>query len=113
MIYKILTADQWAQLQAQGRFAGSPHDLEDGFIHFSTAAQLPGTLAKYYAGQAALVLAAVDPAPLGDALRWEPARGGDLFPHLYAPLQRASVVRSWTIDVAADGAVDLPSDLPA
>ena len=113
MIYKILTTTQWAALQREGVFAGSQHDLADGFIHFSTAVQLPGTLAKYYAGQTGLVLAAVDPGPLTEQIKWEPARGGDLFPHLYAPLKRVSIAHNWTLDVADDGAVDLPPDLPA
>lgn len=94
MIYKILTADQWAALQRDGRTAGAPVDLADGYIHFSTAEQARETAAKHFAGQDGLVLAAVDAAPLGDALRWEPSRGGALFPHLYAPLRLADV--AWT-----------------
>ena len=90
---------------AAGRFDGAPVDLADGFIHFSTAAQLRGTAAKHFAGQADLVLAAIraealDPA----ALRWEPSRGGDLFPHLYAPLPMSAVAFVRNLPLGADGA---------
>ncbi|MDQ2892339.1 MAG: DUF952 domain-containing protein [Pseudomonadota bacterium] len=84
--YKVLTAGQIEQLERDGRFAGSPADLADGFIHLSTEAQLPGTLNKHYTGQTGLSIAAVDVGSFGDSLKWEAARGGDLFPHLYAPL---------------------------
>ena len=76
LIYKVSDRGTWARAQDAGAFAGSPDDQRDGFIHFSSARQLAGTLAKYYASQDDLVLAAVDPARLGAALRWEPARGG-------------------------------------
>ncbi len=92
LIYKILTADQWAALQAAGESAGAPVDVADGFVHFSTAAQARETAAKHFAGQAGLVLAALDADALGEALRWEPSRGGALFPHLYGPLRLADVL---------------------
>jgi uncharacterized protein (DUF952 family) len=88
LVYKVFTAPQWAAFQAEGRFAGSPADVADGYVHLSTAEQLPGTLAKHYAGQTGLVWAAFEACALGEALRWEPSRGGALFPHLYAPLTR-------------------------
>lgn len=91
LIYKILTAPQWAELERNGETAGAPVDLADGFVHFSSAAQLAGTAAKHFAGQAGLMLLAVRTGTLGDALKWEPARGGDLFPHLYGALRRADV----------------------
>lgn len=97
MIIKILTASQWAQFQNEGVFAGSPVDLDDGFIHFSTADQLPGTLSAHYAGQTDLVLVHVDPAFFDeqpDALRWEISRGGASFPHLYAPLPMEAVTKT-------------------
>jgi uncharacterized protein (DUF952 family) len=107
MIYKILTADQWAALSRDGQTAGAPVDLADGYIHFSTAEQARETAAKHFAGQDGLVLAAVDATPLGDALRWEPSRGGALFPHLYAPLRLADV--AWTAPLPLrDGAHAFP-----
>lgn len=84
-IYKIVPAALWRESEATGRFSGSPVDVGDGFIHFSTASQVPGTAAKHFAGVSDLLLVAVDATPLRD-LRWEPSRGGDLFPHLYGDL---------------------------
>ena len=89
--YKILTADQWAQFQTDGVFTGALVDLADGYIHMSTAEQLPETLAKHFAGQSGLVIAAIDLAQLGDALKWEVSRGGALFPHYYGALQMPAV----------------------
>ncbi|MBJ3762630.1 DUF952 domain-containing protein [Maribius pontilimi] len=85
-IYKIFRADEWAQLQAEGRTLGAPVDRADGYIHFSTAAQVAETLAKHFAGANGLTICACNADALGDALRWEPSRGGALFPHLYRPL---------------------------
>lgn len=90
--YKILTADQWAAMQAAGEFAGAPVDLADGYIHMSTADQVEETLAKHFAGQRGLVVAEIDLCGFGDALKWEVSRGGALFPHLYAPLPMTAVV---------------------
>ena len=92
-IYKILPATLWSEAAASGSFRGSPRDLADGYIHFSTAAQVRDTASKHFAGVADLVLVAVDADLLGTALEWEPSRGGDLFPHLYAPL--AVKLASW------------------
>lgn len=86
MIYKICDVSEWNEAVACGVYRGSAHDRRDGFVHLSTAAQLAGTLAKHFAGRARLVLIAVDAGALGAALRREPARGGELFPHLYGPL---------------------------
>ena len=86
LIYKICPAALWRQAEADGVFRGSPVDLADGFIHFSTAEQAKETAAKHFAGQRDLVLVAVDSETLGGVLQWEPSRGGALFPHLYAPL---------------------------
>jgi uncharacterized protein (DUF952 family) len=91
-IYKICERAAWEQAQTAGSFAGSPADRSDGFIHFSTAGQLPGTAAKHFAGLSDLMLLAVDGATLGAALRWEPSRGGELFPHLYAVLPLSAVL---------------------
>jgi uncharacterized protein (DUF952 family) len=90
--YKILTAGEWAQFQADGVFHGAPVDLADGYIHLSTADQLQGTLDKHFAGQAGLVIVEVDLAALGNAVRWEVSRGGALFPHIYAALPMSAVI---------------------
>ena len=91
-IYKICERTAWEEAEAAGRYAGSPVDYRDGFIHFSSAAQLEGTAAKHFAGLSDLVLVAVDGDALGDALKWEPSRGGELFPHLYASLALSAVL---------------------
>ena len=90
--FKILTASQWAQFQIDGLFAGAPVDLEDGYIHLSTVDQCDETLAKHFAGQNGLVILEVDLVALGDALKWEPSRGGALFPHIYGELPMAAVI---------------------
>ena len=102
--YKILTADQWAALRDAGVFEGAPIDLADGYIHLSTEAQWRETAAKHFAGQSDLRLAAVRLESLGD-VRWEPSRGGQLFPHLYGPLPLTAVASVEAFDVADDGEV--------
>jgi uncharacterized protein (DUF952 family) len=92
LVYKILTADQWAQFQSESVFTGAPVDLTDGYIHMSTADQLDETVAKHFAGQTGLVIATIDLTVLGDALKWEVSRGGALFPHFYGALPMAAVV---------------------
>lgn len=84
--FKILTAEQWASWQVKGVFEGAPIDLTDGFIHLSTGDQVRETAAKHFAGQSGLVLAEIDLTSLGEAVRWEPSRGGALFPHVYAAI---------------------------
>jgi len=105
MILKILSAADWARFQREGVYRGSPADLADGYVHFSTAAQVAATLAKHYRGREGLVLLAVAidalGDALGDALRWEPARNGDLFPHLYGPLPLHAVHASGPITLEA------------
>jgi uncharacterized protein (DUF952 family) len=91
-IYKICARSAWREAEAAGRYIGSDADRRDGFIHFSTAAQLPGTAAKHFAGLTELMLVAVDGAALGAALKWEPSRGGELFPHLHAALPLSAVL---------------------
>ena len=103
VIYKIATAEQWRAAEATGVFHGAPIDLADGYIHFSTGEQVAGTLAKHFTGQRELLLVAVDPARLGPALRWEVSRGGQLFPHLYAPLPLAAVKWAKELPLGADG----------
>jgi uncharacterized protein (DUF952 family) len=92
LIYKVFRAGEWAELEAAGETLGAPVDRADGFVHFSTAGQLAGTLAKHFAGEAGLVLVAVDAEAAGGAVRWEPSRGGALFAHLYRPLGMGDVV---------------------
>lgn len=92
-IYKICTSAEWREAERAGAYGGSAVDLKDGFIHFSTAEQTAETAAKWFAGQRDLVLVAVDANLLGDALKWEPSRGGALFPHLYGPLPLKAVER--------------------
>lgn len=90
MIYHMCRADEWAAAVASGSYRGSSQDLADGFIHFSTAAQIVESARRHRAGQAGLLLVAVEAARLGERLKWEPSRGGDLFPHLYGPLDPAN-----------------------
>jgi uncharacterized protein (DUF952 family) len=90
-IYKICDQAAWCEAERSGFYQGSAVDRRDGFIHFSAATQIAETAAKHFAGQADLVLIAVDGDALGPSLKWEPSRGGDLFPHLYAVLPVATV----------------------
>ena len=90
-IYKIVSRAEWEAAVNAGEFAGAGIDLTDGYVHFSAADQVVATAANYFAGQTDLVLVAVDPQKLGDDLRWEPSRDGNLFPHLYAKLQLQNV----------------------
>lgn len=103
LIYKIFRPSEWAEMRDAGETAGAPVDRADGFVHFSTAAQLPGTLRRHFADQGELVLLACDPAAMGEALRWEPSRGGDLFPHLYRPLRMADILWTRPVPHEADG----------
>lgn len=107
-VYKILPAALWREAQAKGRFTGSQADLRDGFIHFSTAAQVAETAARHFAGQSDLLLLSVDTARLGTALKWEPSRGGALFPHLYGPLELAAVLHILPLGLGPDGRHVLP-----
>ena len=90
-IYKIFRADEWAELQAKGETQGAPIDITDGYIHFSTAETVAETAAKYFAGVDDLVLLALEADTL-DPLKWEPARAGVLFPHLYRNLRMADIL---------------------
>jgi uncharacterized protein (DUF952 family) len=105
--YKVMTATDVAEFET-GIFNGAPIDLADGFIHLSTAAQLTQTVQRHFAGQSNLTVAAVDLAGLGDAVRWEPSRGDQLFPHLYGPLRPAAVIGRCVLSFAADGSVVMP-----
>ncbi|MEM8698852.1 MAG: DUF952 domain-containing protein [Pseudomonadota bacterium] len=110
IVYKILTAEDWAALQAAGETAGAPVDIADGYIHFSTAEQLRETAAKHFAGQEGLWLLsyrAEDLAPL----EWEPSRGGALFPHLYGPLPLAGLIAAVELPWQG-GAHVFPPEIP-
>ena len=112
-VYKILSASAFAEAKRTERFTGSADDLRDGFIHLSAAHQLAGTLAKHFAGQPELVLLAVNAERLGVDLKWEPSRDGELFPHLYAPLDLAAVLWSKRLTLGEDGTHILPEGVLA
>lgn len=111
LIYKICPESLWREAEAAGRFEGAPIDLADGYIHFSTGAQARETAARHFKGQTQLLLVAVEAARLGSALRLEPSRGGQLFPHLYGPLPLKLVRWMQPLAMAADGAHVFPDDV--
>jgi uncharacterized protein (DUF952 family) len=102
-IYKITPQAPWREAEASGRFTGAPIDVADGFIHFSTAAQVRETAVKHFSGQTDLLLVAIDGASLGDALKYEVSRGGALFPHLYGVLELDTVLWVKPLPLGADG----------
>ena len=103
VVYKIVPRPLWDAARAAGRFDGSADDARSGFIHLSAADQLAGTAAKHFAGAADLILVAVSVPALGAALRWEPSRGGALFPHLYRRLRIAEVVWDTSLPLGISG----------
>lgn len=103
LIYKILRQPEWQAACAGGKLTGAPVDLADGFIHFSTARQARETAARHFSGEPDLVLLAIDPKQLGEVLRWEPSRGGDLFPHLYGVLPLNVVAAVFELPLGDDG----------
>lgn len=108
LIYKIVPKSLWREAEAARVFTGAPVDIADGFIHFSTASQARETAAKHFAGQDNLLIAAIDGGKLGPALRYEPSRGGALFPHLYGPLSLDNVVWVKPLPLGADGSHVFP-----
>ena len=106
--YKVLTGPQMMELEKSGSFAGAPVDLADGYIHLSTAEQLTETVDKHFAGQHDLHVAAVDLDALGDAVKWEPSRGGQLFPHIHAKLPLSAIVAYGPLERDGEGRVALP-----
>jgi uncharacterized protein (DUF952 family) len=110
-IYKIANRDAWDKARCDGQFAGSADDLRDGYIHLSTATQVKGTLSKHFGGQRDLILIEIDAVVLGTLLKWEPSRGGALFPHLYAPLEMQAVISETPLELGEDGQHRLPQDL--
>jgi uncharacterized protein (DUF952 family) len=112
-IYKICEAAQWAEAERAGEFRGSAVDLADGYIHFSTAAQAAETAAKHFAGMTDLVLVAVSADALSSALKWEPSRGGALFPHLYSVLPMTAVRWAKPLPLGADRMHVFPAEMAA
>ena len=111
-IYKITPASAWREAERQGVYRGSSDDLRDGFIHFSTASQVAETARKHFAGQTGLFLVAVDADALGDALRWQPSRNDELFPHLYGELDLGAVTDVLEMRTRSDGTHDIPELAP-
>lgn len=107
-IFKIVPAALWAKAEDAGVFEGAPVDVADGYIHFSTAAQVAETARRHFAGQRDLLIVTVETADLGSALRFEPSRGGDLFPHLYGPLALTHVVSAAPLPLGDDGSHVFP-----
>ena len=112
LIYKIFRTEEWQALETAGETSGAPVDLADGYIHFSTAAQVAETAARHFAGQDGLWLVAVDTEDLGRALKWEVSRGGAEFPHLYRALTLDDVAFARPLPLGPDGHVfeDLDDD---
>ena len=111
-IYKICPAAMWRRAQSDGDFRGMEIDLRDGYIHFSTAVQVEETAARHFAGMRDLVLVAVEGERLGAALKWEPARSGDLFPHLYGTLDPAAARSVTPLPLGPDGRHQFPALTP-
>jgi uncharacterized protein (DUF952 family) len=111
-IYKVLTSEQWAAAEAGGPVQ-APVDVKDGYVHFSTAAQLQDTLTKWFIGQRGCVLLAFDAGDFGAQLRWEAARGGDLFPHVYGDVRASSARKRWMLEMGPDGAPRAPGEVLA
>jgi uncharacterized protein (DUF952 family) len=107
-IYKIVPSSLWREAEAAGVFRGAPVDLADGYIHFSTAAQAEETAAKHFAGQSDLLLVSVEAETFGARLKWEPSRGGALFPHLYDALDLAAVTKVEPLPLGADDRHQFP-----
>lgn len=112
VIYKICPERLWREAEGAGVFEGAPVDLADGYIHFSTAVQVRETAAKHFKGQADLLLVAIPSDALGAALRWEPSRGGDLFPHLYGALPVSAVAWTKPLPLGNDGSHVFPELAP-
>jgi uncharacterized protein (DUF952 family) len=111
-IYKICPASAWREAERQGIYRGSADDARDGYIHFSTAAQVTETARKFFIGQTGLFLVEVDGDALGSALRWERSRNDELFPHLYGELDLGAVLRAMTMHTRSDGTHDIPELKP-
>lgn len=111
LVYKIVAREEWSAACAAGELRGSTVDLRDGFVHLSSAAQVAETARRHFARMRDLVLLALDADACGPALRWEPSRGGELFPHLYASLDPAQVAWSRALPLGDDGEHVFPRSL--
>ena len=111
LVYKIFRRPEWDAFRAAGQTRGAPVDLADGFIHLSTAAQVAETAARHFATESDLVLVTLQAEALGPALKWEPSRGGQLFPHLYRPLTLTEVQHDTSLPLGASGHI-FPEGLP-
>lgn len=111
LILKILRRPEWNVLRRAGHTLGSPDDLRDGFVHFSTSAQIAATAARHFAGESDLILVAADAGAMGPLLRWEPSRGGELFPHLYRALRMEDLVWDKSLPLGASGHI-FPEGVP-
>ena len=109
--YRLATPERWAEVMAAGVFEGDPHDIADGFIHLSAAAQVEGTLLKHYNQQERLVLAEIDLEQLGDSVKWEVSRGGELFPHVYGKIPAGAVKGVRLIGRNEEDGWIMPNDL--
>jgi uncharacterized protein (DUF952 family) len=109
-IFKVLTREQWAAAES-GEPVQAPVDVADGYVHFSTASQLQATLSKWFKGQEGCVLAAFDEEDFGPDLKWEKARGGDLFPHVYSVVRAGQVNSLWLLEMGEDGAPLAPDEV--
>jgi uncharacterized protein (DUF952 family) len=110
-VYKVVERAAWEEACRLGAFSGSADDLRDGYIHLSSLQQLQGTFARHFKGQTHLILVALQSSELGDSLKWEPSRNGELFPHLYAPLPTRAARAVHTLHNDADGVPLLPAEL--
>lgn len=111
-IYKITPASAWREAERHGVYRGSADDVRDGYIHFSTPTQVAETVRKHFFGQSGLFLVAVDADMLGEALRWEPSRNDELFPHLYGELDLGAVLDVLELRSRTDGSHDVPELAP-
>jgi uncharacterized protein (DUF952 family) len=111
-IYKISPASAWREAERQGVYRGSADDLRDGFVHFSTAAQVAETAKRHFSGQTGLFLIEVDADVLGDSLRWEPSRNDEMFPHLYGELDLGAVTAVLSLRARSDGTHEIPELAP-
>lgn len=110
-IYKVLRPEEWALLDVDNFSTGSPVDIKDGFIHFSTAAQLRETVDKHFKQADDLILAQLIHTQLGAGVKWELSRGGQLFAHLYGPLRRADVTAYWRLSRDSQGRYAYPEEI--
>lgn len=111
LVYKVMTSAQWLDATARGAFDGSSDDVRDGFIHMSAGDQLRGTLLRHFQAQPDLLLIAFTALDLGGALQWDVSRGGDLFPHLYAPLETRHALWTKPLTIDCDGVPQVPEDI--